>query len=124
MSKEELLEAMRYGSTSSESVRSENDLGRFGLGLKAASLSQCRKLTVVSKKDKNVSAYRWDYDFIKENKNWDILELNSREINSLPTISELLEKIMVLLLYGRILMLLTSRIMDKCTQLYVITRVK
>ena len=66
MSKEELLEAMRYGSTSSESVRSENDLGRFGLGLKAASLSQCRKLTVVSKKDKNVSAYRWDYDFIKE----------------------------------------------------------
>lgn len=53
MSKEELLEAMRYGSTSSESVRSENDLGRFGLGLKAASLSQCRKLTVVSKKDLN-----------------------------------------------------------------------
>ena len=69
MTKEELLEAMRYGSTSSESVRSENDLGRFGLGLKAASLSQCRKLTVVSKKDKVLSAYRWDYDFIKENKN-------------------------------------------------------
>lgn len=67
MSKDELLEAMRYGSTSSESVRSENDLGRFGLGLKAASLSQCRKLTVVSKKDNVLSAYRWDYDFIKEN---------------------------------------------------------
>ena len=65
MSKDELLEAMRYGNTSSESVRSENDLGRFGLGLKAASLSQCRKLTVVSKKDNVLSAYRWDYDFIK-----------------------------------------------------------
>lgn len=90
MSKDELLEAMRYGSTSSESVRSENDLGRFGLGLKAASLSQCRKLTVVSKKDNVLSAYRWDYDFIKENKNWDILELNSKEIKSLPTIESLL----------------------------------
>lgn len=90
MSKDELLEAMRYGSTSSESVRSENDLGRFGLGLKAASLSQCRKLTVVSKKDNVLSAYRWDYDYIKENKNWDILELNSKEIKSLPTIESLL----------------------------------
>ena len=90
MTKKELLEAMRYGSTSSESMRSETDLGRFGLGLKAASLSQCSKLTVVSKKGQCLSSYRWDYNFIKENKDWDILELNEEEIAALPTIDSLL----------------------------------
>ena len=38
MSKDVLLEAMRYGSTSSEAIRDKDDLGRFGLGLKSASL--------------------------------------------------------------------------------------
>ena len=36
-----LYEAMRYGSSDSEAEREENDLGRFGLGMKSASLSQC-----------------------------------------------------------------------------------
>lgn len=50
MSKETLFEAMRYGSSASESTREDEDLGRFGLGMKSASLSQCRILTVISKK--------------------------------------------------------------------------
>ncbi|RGS49207.1 ATP-binding protein [Holdemanella biformis] len=50
MNLEELTDAMRYGSKSSLEERDRNDLGRFGLGLKTASLSQCRKLTVFSKK--------------------------------------------------------------------------
>src|SRR5574344_228258 len=48
MSLESLFEAMRYGSMASEVERDEDDLGRFGMGMKAASLSQCRNLTVVS----------------------------------------------------------------------------
>lgn len=48
----ELLNAMKYGSQR-ESYGS-HDLGRFGLGLKSASLSQCKKLTVVSKKCESV----------------------------------------------------------------------
>ena len=47
MSEEELESAMRYGSKSSLEERDQYDLGRFGLGLKTASLSQCRKLTVM-----------------------------------------------------------------------------
>ena len=47
MSNKELHTAMRYGSTACEDIRAENDLGRFGLGMKAASLSQCRVMTVV-----------------------------------------------------------------------------
>lgn len=49
MSKEVINDAMRYGSQSSLDERESSDLGRFGLGLKTASLSQCRCLTVISK---------------------------------------------------------------------------
>ena len=48
MSKQELFRAMCYGSQANEKERNENDLGRFGLGMKSASLSQCRKMTVIS----------------------------------------------------------------------------
>src|SRR5579875_3031006 len=41
-----LGEALRYGSRRSYT---RGDLGRYGLGLKSASLSQCRSVTVVSR---------------------------------------------------------------------------
>ena len=68
MSKKELLDAMKYGSQLKSGKRSSDDLGRFGLGMKAASLSQCRRLTVVSKKENKVSAYIWNLDVIGEKK--------------------------------------------------------
>lgn len=46
----ELEMAMRLGDRSPLDVRSADDLGRFGLGLKTASFSQCRRLTVASRK--------------------------------------------------------------------------
>jgi hypothetical protein len=82
MSHGELLNAMKYGSQR-ESYGS-HDLGRFGLGLKSASLSQCKKLTVVSKKDGIISAFRWDLDIVLED--WDCLELDELEIKELPKI--------------------------------------
>ena len=51
LTEDELFNAMRYGSTACEETRSDDDLGRFGLALKAASLSQCMILSVVCKKD-------------------------------------------------------------------------
>ena len=50
MTNDELIEAMRLGSKNPIEKRDKDDLGRFGLGLKSASFSQCRVLTVVSKK--------------------------------------------------------------------------
>ena len=41
----ELDRAMRLGERSPLEMRAAHDLGRFGLGLKTASLSQCRRLT-------------------------------------------------------------------------------
>ncbi len=51
MDNEELIQAMRPGSVSPLIEREVHDLGRFGLGLKTASFSQCRKFCVVSKKN-------------------------------------------------------------------------
>lgn len=85
-----LFEAMRYGSTASEGERSEDDLGRFGLGLKSASLSQCRILTVVSKCNGSVSSYTWDYNYIRKKKDWVLKEHSSDEIKKIPYVDTVL----------------------------------
>ena len=84
MSQEQLFEAMRLGSCSVEDARSEDDLGRYGMGLKSASLSQCRIFTVVSKRDGKYAAYKWDYNHIQKKKDWTLLELEESEIGKLP----------------------------------------
>ena len=89
MNKNELFKAMRYGSSACEDTRSETDLGRYGLGMKSASLSQCRVLTVASKNNGEISAYRWDYNQIKGQKSWLMGELFEDEIEDLPHIDEL-----------------------------------
>ena len=86
MTNEELLEAMRYGSMASEEQRADDDLGRFGMGMKSASLSQCRRLTVISFDGTESHGYRWDYSYILEKKDWIIQELNKKEIESVPYI--------------------------------------
>ncbi len=68
-----LIKAMRPGSRSPTEARSTNDLGRFGMGLKTASLAQCRVLTVVSKRNGLVAARRWDLDYIAEVDDWLLL---------------------------------------------------
>lgn len=62
MSNKELFEAMRFGSKNPSVKRDSDDLGRFGLGMKTASISQCRQMSVVSKKTGSISAYEWNLD--------------------------------------------------------------
>ena len=70
MRKADLLEAMRLGSRNPLSERSRSDLGRFGLGLKTASFSQCRSLTVVSRRNNETACARWDLDRITAENRW------------------------------------------------------
>lgn len=70
MTADELLEAMRLGGTRSLAAREDFDLGRFGLGLKTASFSQCRQLTVLTRKDGVTSCARWDLDLIEKTGKW------------------------------------------------------
>lgn len=58
----ELESAMRLGDKNPLDTRSEHDLGRFGMGLKTASFSQCRRLTVATVKNGVASCLRWDLD--------------------------------------------------------------
>lgn len=87
MDNDALFAAMKYGT--GRANYDENDLGRFGMGLKSASLSQCRILTVVSKVDCDINAYQWNLDVVEKNKRWDCLKLNELEISTLPTINKL-----------------------------------
>ena len=64
MSRDELIDAMRFGSKNPREMRSPEDLGRFGLGMKTASFSQCRHLTVLSKKSGQPSGCEWNLDHI------------------------------------------------------------
>lgn len=84
MTAEELENAMRYGSQSSLAQRSENDLGRFGLGMKMASLSQCRTLIVMTKKNGMISAASWDLDYIVQQNNWSLKTFSEDEIQQFP----------------------------------------
>lgn len=89
MDNNELIDAMKYGSKSSNDERDKDDLGRFGLGLKMASLSQCRKLTVVSKKGSKLSGAVWDLDHIIETNNWELILLDDNDIKQVKYIDKL-----------------------------------
>ena len=89
MSADRLQAAMKYGSGNPLAVRDEGDLGRFGLGLKTASLSQCRELIVVSKRGAKLSGYCWDLDHVFRVQAWELLELEEEEIQKLPQIETL-----------------------------------
>ena len=72
MSEKELIEAMRLGSKNPTEKRLKEDLGRFGLGLKSASFSQCRSLTVLTRKDSNTSCARWNLDRVVKRNDWNL----------------------------------------------------
>lgn len=74
MTAQELKNAMRMGAGGPIATRRAGDLGRFGLGLKTASLSQGRCVTVItkSKADATLSVRRWDLHHIGSS-GWQLL---------------------------------------------------
>lgn len=84
MDADHITESMRYGTASPTETRREDDLGRYGLGMKTASLSQCRSLIVASKIHTNYVARRWDLDHIIDTKTWSLEQLDTDEIRILP----------------------------------------
>jgi len=63
----ELERAMQLGAKSPLDARDPSDLGRFGMGLKTASFSHCRSLTVATIKARCEACLRWDLDALEEN---------------------------------------------------------
>ena len=74
MTEARLRDAMRLGSRHPGEARDSSDLGRFGLGLKTASFSQCRCVTVFTKKSrKHPILRRWDLDHLAKTDAWQVL---------------------------------------------------
>jgi hypothetical protein len=81
MTEKELIQNLKFPSSSVEEKRKETDLGRFGLGLKTASFSQTRKFTVISRKKEEVyNARTWDVDYLKRTGKWRIIVNTDSEI--------------------------------------------
>lgn len=81
MNTAQLREAMRYGA---EREYEDDDLGKFGLGLKTASMSQCQRLSVASRVNKDradIAAFCWDLDHIEKTNRWEILPLERNGLN-------------------------------------------
>ena len=76
MSPEKLRDAMRPASSDPRAERGEDDLGRFGWGMKSASFSQCLDLTVVSSRNGELSGARWDLENLG---NWNMGVLSEKE---------------------------------------------
>ena len=90
MTGEELTAAMRYGSCNPDAVREQGDLGRFGLGLKTASLSQCRRVTVVTRQGRAVEGRRWDLDHVRDVGTWSLQVLESDDLQDIPCMDALM----------------------------------
>lgn len=82
----ELNNAMIPGSDRSGKTDCELELGRFGLGLKSASLSQCREFIVASKKFGKTNAMAFDLDIIEDCDKLMLKVLSREEIDILPYI--------------------------------------
>lgn len=84
MNSEEILAAMRHGAANPRIERAPSDLGRFGLGLKTASFSQCRRLTVISACKGTQCGAEWNLDLIDQQDDWIISLLEQNEIEEQP----------------------------------------
>lgn len=74
-----LLEAMRYGSQRDYAT---DDLGKFGFGLKTASTSQCRRLTVASRRSPQYARMEvrcLDLGHIERTNEWEVLVLDGAD---------------------------------------------
>lgn len=65
MKEKTLKEAMKFGS---DIAHKESDLGKYGMGMKTASFSQCRSFSVISRYGGRINGRRWTMDSI--NNNW------------------------------------------------------
>ena len=96
MSSDEIKESMRFGGAFSPThSRSASDLGRFGLGLKPASLSQCRRLTVISKQNNAICSCVWDVDALSKSPfpKWNALLPTITVLKEDPVIKKLLPRL-------------------------------
>ncbi|GIU19422.1 ATP-binding protein [Shewanella sp. MBTL60-007] len=84
MDEDTLINSMRIGCKDPSDIRGEFDLGRFGSGMKMASFSQARKLTVISKIENfNIQSATWDLDLVERENAWTLIKHTEQETKGL-----------------------------------------
>ena len=87
MDENEIIDAMRHGRIQGRETCDPNDLGKFGLGLKTASFSQCKRLAVISRNNGRLSGAEWDLSIVDARDEWVISILDPDEIARLQGVS-------------------------------------
>lgn len=80
MGAETLRVAMQLAGNGPSSRREDTDLGRFGLGLKTASFSQCRCLSVYSRGSDGLIGAQWDLERIARTRSWSLSQLDEQDV--------------------------------------------
>ena len=80
MNSDQATEALRFGS---EREYASDDLGKYGYGLKTASLSQCSKFTIITRKQEGqtVQVREFDLEHVKDTNEWEIRVLPGTDFN-------------------------------------------
>lgn len=81
MDYETAVNAMKLAGTNPNAKRNANDLGRFGLGLKTASLSQARSVMLSTVQHGRQNTLRWDLDHVARTREWDLETLDEEQTN-------------------------------------------
>lgn len=84
MCESSLLESLRHASKNPNEKRREKDLGRFGLGMKTASLSQCREFIVITKTELGTYSAGWSIDTVSKEQSWMVSVYDRQEFRSFP----------------------------------------
>jgi hypothetical protein len=85
MTREVLHEVMRPGGRVANAQQPSRDLGRFGLGMKTAAFSQCKKLTVTTYFDSECNSARWDLGYVSSLNKWHALIPTDGDLTEIAT---------------------------------------
>jgi len=85
MDEDTLQQAMNIGSKDARSKRSYSELGRFGMGLKTASFSLGKRLSVLTRKNGLINERSWDLDYVAKCNEWNLFSKVPNEIKELMT---------------------------------------
>lgn len=108
MTHSQLVESMRFGS-----IREylDDDLGKFGLGLKTSSLSQCDILTVSTRCSSNtetIHSYCWSIEHITKVDKWEIIPVDEEDLLN-PVLEHLNSTVGTVVTWERLNRLLSFR---------------
>ncbi|MFP7298724.1 ATP-binding protein [Neobacillus niacini] len=80
MNEEMLQTAMNIGSKDPRAKRGANELGRFGMGLKTASFSLGKRLSVLTKFQGDYYERCWDLDHVSQTNKWELFTSIPEEV--------------------------------------------